>query len=150
MFKVNSRNTRKRCEICLKFKVSNKNTGTTSLTSFRCFYCWLWTYFTVFSSISIVDFKQVNVSGKLIIRDLELFIHINNDLHYGHFALACLPLWSNISSKLTFKTQQRPWTLFHHNLNQLMTIVPHDIETSQLVWSANQLTGFYMMWNTAR
>ena len=39
------------------FKVSNKNT-----TSFWCFYCQLWTYFTPFSSVSVVDFKQVNVS----------------------------------------------------------------------------------------
>ena len=43
------------------FKVNNKNTRTTPLTSFSCFYCWLWTYFTPFSSVSVVDFKQVNV-----------------------------------------------------------------------------------------
>ena len=41
------------------FKVNYKNTRT---TSFWCFYCWLWTYFTLMSSISIVDFWQVNVS----------------------------------------------------------------------------------------
>ena len=28
--------------------------------------------------------------------------------------------------------------------------VPHQIETSQLIWSANQLIGFYMMRNTGR
>ena len=27
-----------------------------------CFYCLLWTYFTPFSSISVVDFEQVNIS----------------------------------------------------------------------------------------
>ena len=37
-------------------KINNKNTGTTSLTSFWYFYCF------IFSSVSIVDFKQVNVS----------------------------------------------------------------------------------------
>ena len=26
------------------------------------FYCWLWTYFTFFSSVSIVDFEQVDDS----------------------------------------------------------------------------------------
>ena len=35
------------------FNVNNKNTGTTSATSFQ-------TYFTPFSSVSIVDFEQVN------------------------------------------------------------------------------------------
>ena len=30
--------------------------------SFWCFYCYLWTYLTPFSSVSIVDFEQVNVS----------------------------------------------------------------------------------------
>ena len=37
-------------------KINNKNTGTTSMTSFWYFY-----YF-IFSSVFIVDFKQVNVS----------------------------------------------------------------------------------------
>ena len=44
------------------FKVNNKNTGTTSLTPFWCFYCKLWTYFIPFSSVSSVDFEQVNVN----------------------------------------------------------------------------------------
>ena len=39
-------------------KVNNKNTRTTM----TCFYCELWKYFTNFSSVSIADFKQVNVS----------------------------------------------------------------------------------------
>ena len=51
MFKVNNRNTRKRCEVCSK-----------SLTSFWCFNCELWTYCTTFSCVSIVDLEQVNVS----------------------------------------------------------------------------------------
>ena len=40
------------------FKPNNKNTKTT----FWWFYCYLLTYFTPFSYISIVHFKQVNVS----------------------------------------------------------------------------------------
>ena len=32
------------------------------MTLFRCFHCYLLTYFTPFSSVSIVDFDQVNVS----------------------------------------------------------------------------------------
>ena len=31
--------------------------------------------------------------------------------------------------------------------NPLTTIGPHHIEASQLICIANQLTGFYMMWN---
>ena len=34
--------------------------------------------------------------------------------------------------------------------NPLTTNVPHHIETSQLIWNANQLTGFYMMGNIGR
>ena len=55
------------------FKVNNKNTRTMSMTSFWCFYCYLWTYFTPFSSASIVNFEQVNVSWVRI--DFEKIIH---------------------------------------------------------------------------
>ena len=37
MFKVNNRNTRRRCKIC--FKVNNKDTRTSPLVSFWCLYC---------------------------------------------------------------------------------------------------------------
>ena len=50
LFKVNNRNTGKRCEICSKLTI-------TLLTLFFCLYCYLWTYFTPFSSTSIVDFE---------------------------------------------------------------------------------------------
>ena len=36
LFKINDRNTRKRCNM---FKVNNKNNRMTSMTSFWCFYC---------------------------------------------------------------------------------------------------------------
>ena len=39
------------------FKLNNKGTRTTSC----CLYCILWTYFTPCSSVSIVNFEQVNV-----------------------------------------------------------------------------------------
>ena len=47
------------------FKITNKNTKTSSLTSFWCFYCLLWTYFTLFSSVSFVYLEHVNVSWVL-------------------------------------------------------------------------------------
>ena len=42
------------------FKVKNKDTRTTSMVSFWCLYCSLWTYFTPRSSVSTVNFEQVN------------------------------------------------------------------------------------------
>ena len=48
------------CEIY--FKVNNKITRTTSLTLFWCFYYLLYAHFTYFSSVSIIDFEQLNVS----------------------------------------------------------------------------------------
>ena len=57
LFKVNNRETRKRCEICSKLTIK------TSKRHHWRHYCQLWTYFTPFSSVSIVDFycRQVNV-----------------------------------------------------------------------------------------
>ena len=54
------RNTRTRCGNM--FKVNIKDTRTKTMVSFWCLYCYLWTYFTPCSCISIVNFKQVNVS----------------------------------------------------------------------------------------
>ena len=51
LFKVNNRNTRKSYEICSKLTIKTPER-----------HQWLWTYFTAFSSVSIVDFEQVNVS----------------------------------------------------------------------------------------
>ena len=56
LFRVNNRNTRKRCEICWKLIMK-----ITSMTSCWCFYCWLWTYSTLLYSVSVVGFEQVNV-----------------------------------------------------------------------------------------
>ena len=38
----------------------------------------------------------------------------------------------------------------NENLNPLTTNVPHHIETSQLIYSANQLPGFDMIGNIGR
>ena len=37
-----------------------------------------------------------------------------------------------------------------HLLNLLTTNLPKHIETTQLIWNANQLTGFYMMGDIGR
>ena len=65
MLEVTNRTNRKRCEIC-SFKVDNKDTRITSLKSFRYLYCYLWTYFTHFSTVSTVNFEQVNASKCLL------------------------------------------------------------------------------------
>ena len=44
LFKFNNRNTGKRCEICSKLKTKTR------------------THFTPYSSVSIVEFEQVNVN----------------------------------------------------------------------------------------
>ena len=48
LLKVNNRNTRTRCEICLKWT-------------------YFWTYFTPFSSVSIVNFEHVIVGWVLFL-----------------------------------------------------------------------------------
>ena len=50
LFKVNNRNTRKRCEICSKLTIK------TPLVFL------LLTYFTLFSTVSIIELEQVNVT----------------------------------------------------------------------------------------
>ena len=46
------------------------------------------------------------------------------------------------------------WNTYTRNeaclLNPLTTSVHHHIETSQLIWRGNQLTGFYMIGNIGR
>ena len=42
------------------------------------------------------------------------------------------------------------WQICVRSFNPLTTSVPHQIETSQLVCFANQLTGFYLMGNIGR
>ena len=41
LFKVNSRNTRKRYEICLKFRI-NRIKSCSGVFPVKCFFCWLW------------------------------------------------------------------------------------------------------------
>ena len=54
-------------------QINHKDIKTTSMTSFWCLYCWLLTYFTPFSSVSIVDFEQVNVSWNTLKISLTFF-----------------------------------------------------------------------------
>ena len=42
------------------FKFNSKDAITTPLASFWCLHCYLQTYFTTCSSVSIVNFEQVN------------------------------------------------------------------------------------------
>ena len=58
------------------FKVNNKDART---TPFWCFCCLIYIYFTFFSSISIVDFEQVNVSREDILS--EKFFPLSSPAH---------------------------------------------------------------------
>ena len=68
-----------------------ENTRTTSVTSLWWFYCWLLTYFSSFSSVSIVDFEQVNVSWKMLSVALyQIFIicrPINEEIVLSYYNL---------------------------------------------------------------
>ena len=61
LFKVNNRNTRKRCEICSKLTIKTPErrdvTGVVLV-----FLLLTLNIFHTFSSVSIVDFKKVNIS----------------------------------------------------------------------------------------
>ena len=54
MFKFHNISNRTMCEICSELKTTERR------SSFWCLYCYLWTYFTPFSSVSIVNFEEVN------------------------------------------------------------------------------------------
>ena len=54
LFKVDNKSTIKRCEICSALTIKAPELRH-----------WLWTYFTPFSSVSVVNFKQVNVSWEM-------------------------------------------------------------------------------------
>ena len=49
-------------KVWIRFKVNNRNTRTTLLMFFWYVYCLFWTYFTPCSSVSNVDFVQINAS----------------------------------------------------------------------------------------
>ena len=49
------------------FKVLNKDVRATSLTSFCWIYCQLCTYSTPYSSVYVINFKQVNVCLKPVL-----------------------------------------------------------------------------------
>ena len=74
LFKLNNRNTRKKVWYLFKF-----NDNITRKTPFWCFYCWFWTYFTPFSSVSIVDSEQVNISWESTKTNLT---HFTPMLHF--------------------------------------------------------------------
>ena len=57
------------------FRVNNKDTRTTLLASFWYRYCLIWTYFTPYSSVSIVNFEQLNAGWETEVDDVdELFL----------------------------------------------------------------------------
>ena len=77
LFKVNSRNTRKNCEICSKLIINTPARRHWRRSSV--FIVKFWTCFTPFSCVSIVEFKQVNVccvflDNGLLVHTAKLFV----------------------------------------------------------------------------
>ena len=70
MFKVNFRNTRAICEICSKLKIKTSKW----CALFWCLYCYFWTYFTYCSSVSIVDFEQINAGWVTLLDSTKFFL----------------------------------------------------------------------------
>ena len=61
LFKFNNKNIRKRCETCSKLTMKRSERRLTYLIPFDVLK-YFWTYFTPFSTVSVVDFEQVNIS----------------------------------------------------------------------------------------
>ena len=76
LFKVNNKNSRKRCETCSNLTIKTQERRPTSMTSFWCFNCLIWAYFKPFCSVSFVDFEQVNVS--LVSALVNQSFHVNS------------------------------------------------------------------------
>ena len=98
MFKVNNKNNRTKCEICSKL---------TPMSSFSCLYCYLWTYFTLYSSVSIGNFEHVITAWVLelckentIEQDPENFVA---NIYVFKFTIRNTTKSCDICSKLTIK-----------------------------------------------
>ena len=101
LFKVNNRNTKKRCKA-------------------RYFYCWPWTNFTPFSSVYIADFEQINVSclaSKFQTYAFSVFIQLLYSLREKcpnmEVLLVRIFPYSVRMRKNTDQKKLCIWTLFH-------------------------------------
>ena len=75
MFKVNDRRIRTRCEIYSKLTIKKPEQS----------YCYLWTHFTPCSSVSIVNFEQINAGWVLTLQKLTLLKWMRYIFENKHF-----------------------------------------------------------------
>ena len=61
LFKFNNKNSRKRCETCSKLTIKRSERRLMYLIPFDVLK-YFWTYFTPFSTVSVVVFEQVNIN----------------------------------------------------------------------------------------
>ena len=87
------------------FKVNNKDTRTTPLASWWCLYSYLWTYFTPCSSVSIVNFEQVNDSWE------RQGLIANPNKPMFSFLCQCFPTFCSICCKTlkNIKINKNSW-----------------------------------------
>ena len=80
------------------FMCNKKDTRTTPIASFWCLYCYLWTYFTPWSTVSIVNFEQVNASW---INSLNATrqIYKSNSIPKCHISACFLNMLSNCQTE---------------------------------------------------
>ena len=74
------------------FKFNNRDTRTMPLTLFWCLECQLWTYLTHFSSVSVIEFDEVNFCW-------EIYISRGTE-NTEQKTLVLGPLWWNRNAKL--------------------------------------------------
>ena len=86
------------------FKGNNKDTRTTSMVLFWCLYCQLSTYFTPFSSVSIVTFQHV-IAGWSVYHHYDYYIN-NVIVLIKCFFASAIQLLLNIKKRnTTFKVR---------------------------------------------
>ena len=91
-----------------------------SMRSFWCLYCWLWTYFTHFSSLSLVNFEEVNFCW-----NISIFTEL-------------IPIFSLTTLQFYVYSNDKILSTVLYSTHCKFSVVLH-IETSHLIWFAVQI-----------
>ena len=139
------------CWNCLK--------GVSSANSF----VWLANEYNIFQEISSwqAEIQSVNITQvqvfifqglfSLKVKENRNFLLRKSVISIDFLTTAALWIIAvAVAIKVIIKGMRLDEKLYESPLNPLTTSVPHHIETSQLICSANQSTGFYMMGNNIR
>ena len=119
MLKVNNRNTRTRCVICSKLIIKMPERHR---VSFWYLYCQRWIYFTPCSSVSFVNFEQVNAGLSFegntiesITSQFELYQLINEPTRLFENSPLCIDLIFTLQWNVV--VESRVHVSLHHNFH---------------------------------